>query len=148
MRDETQSDGLLDADQQAHRLSPVGYALLNVGMLWSQCKLQTLAFFNRPGKSKVKGVAISFSAEWYKTYQWLVLSSTTVKEFCAYCRSSKEKGLLTEKVAGGGDALITVLFNNLNKAWEGYVQHKNTPIHKKAVFKKELMKQPSVVAQN
>ena len=47
-----------------------------------------------------------FSPDRYKSYPWLVLCTTRSKVLCSYCSSCQKRGLLTEKVVGGGDACI------------------------------------------
>lgn len=88
-----------------------------------------------------------FSPEWYKTHSWLSLCTTRLKVFCAYCRCSNQKELLTEKIRGGGDAFLSIGFENWKKACESFVQHERSAIHQEAVLKRGLMKQPSVIAQ-
>lgn len=88
-----------------------------------------------------------FSPEWYRTYPRLLLCSTRSKVFCSYCRSSNQRGILTAKKAGGGDAFLTTGFDNWKRAHESFKQHEKSAIHKEAVLKRELMKQPSIAAQ-
>lgn len=66
---------------------------------------------------------------------------------CSYCSSCHKRGLLTEKVAGGGDAFLTTGFDNWKKAQEYFIQHEKSVIHREAVLKLELMKQPTVISQ-
>ena len=88
-----------------------------------------------------------FSPDWYKTYPWLVLCTTRSKVLCSYCSSCYKQGLLTEKVAGGGDAFLTTGFDNWKKAQEYFIQHEKSVIHRESVLKLELMKQPTVISQ-
>ena len=88
-----------------------------------------------------------FSPDWYKSYPWLVLCTTRSKVLCSYCSSCRKRGLPTEKVADGGDAFLTIGFDNWKKAQEYFVQHQKSIIHREAVLKLELMKQPTVISQ-
>lgn len=88
-----------------------------------------------------------FSPDWYKSFPWLVLCTTRSKALCSYCSSCHRRGLLTEKVAGGGDTFLTTGFNNWKKATEYFLQHEKSVIHRESVLKLELMKQPTITAQ-
>ena len=63
------------------------------------------------------------SLDWYKSYPWLVLCTTRSRTLCSYCSSCHKRGLLTEKVPGGGDAFLTTGFDNWKKAQEYFMQH-------------------------
>ena len=88
-----------------------------------------------------------FSPDWYKSFPWLVLCRTQSKALCSYCSSCHERGLLTEKVAGGGDIFLTTEFNNWKRATEYFLQHEKSIIHRECVLKLKLMKQPTITAQ-
>ena len=56
-------------------------------------------------------------------------------------------GLLTEKVASGGDTFLTTGFNNWKKETEYFLQHEKSVIPRESVLKLELMKQPTITVQ-
>ena len=71
------------------------------------------------------------------------MAATRLKVLCMYCSSCNKRGLLTEKVACGGDAFLFTGFDNWKKAQEYFIQHEKSVIHREAVLKLELMKQPT-----
>ena len=69
---------------------------------------------------------------------------TKLKAYCAYCRYSHKRGLLTDKL--GEAAFITAGFNNWKKALERFEHHSQSSIHREGVLKIELMKLPDIVS--
>ena len=88
-----------------------------------------------------------FSPNWYKDYKWLVLCSTRLKAFCSYCQQSDKKGLLSENRMGGGDAFLSSGFDNWKKARESFTVHEKSAVHREAMLKSALVKQPSIATQ-
>ena len=88
-----------------------------------------------------------FFPDWYKSYPWLVLCTIRSRALCSYCSSCHRRGLLTEKVPGGGDAFLTTEFDYWKRAQEYFMQHEKSVIHREAVLKLELMKQLTVISQ-
>ena len=117
----------------------------------AQCCQDTLEVFQVTDESilkktkKVQGHSRQFCPDWYRSYPWLVLCTTRLKAYCAYCRYCNERDLLTDKL--GEAAFVTTGFNNWKKALQRFEQHSQSSLHKEAVLKLELLKQPDVVAQ-
>ena len=88
-----------------------------------------------------------FSIEWYKHRTWLILCKSRLKAFCSQCRLAEKQGLLSEGRRGGGDSFLKQGFNNWKKALHSFSQHVESAMHKEAVLKLNLRKQPSVVLQ-
>ena len=116
----------------------------------SQCCQDTLDVFQVTDETvlkrskRVQGHTRQFYSEWFKNYPWLVLCVTKLKAFCAYYRYNHRRGLLTDKL--GEVAFSTTGFNNWKKALDCFEHHSQSSLHKEAVLKIELMKQPNVVS--
>ena len=86
-----------------------------------------------------------FSADWFKTYLWLLLCCTRLRAFCSCCRYNFQMGLIKER--RGGDAFIISGFDNWKKAHQCFMQHEKSLCHREAILKHQLMKQPTIQAQ-
>ena len=93
---------------------------------------------------RVQGHTRQFHSDWFKRYPWLVLCVTKLKALCAHCRYIHKRGLLTDKL--GEAAFITTGFKNWKKALHRSEDHSQSSLHKEAILKIELMKQPDVVS--
>ena len=71
-----------------------------------------------------------FSPEWFESYTWLVLCTTTLKAYCHFCKYCATQGLLFNKTVDS--AFVSVGFDNWKKAHERFKQHAQSISHKEA----------------
>ena len=86
-----------------------------------------------------------FSPEWFESYTWLVLCTTTLKAYCHYCKYCATQGLLFDKTVDS--AFVSVGFDNWKKAHERFKQHAQSISHREAMMKIDSMKRPGIEAQ-
>lgn len=89
-----------------------------------------------------------FRKEWYKSFEWLTLCSTTYKAFCTDCMKAKRNGLLTFS-AKMEQAFISTGFCNWKKAMGRFKEHESSACHKEAIAKLAILssKEPDIAAK-
>ena len=86
-----------------------------------------------------------FSSDWYDTYPWLVLCTTTLKAYCHFCKYCTKRGLLSDKHVDS--VFVNAGFDNWKKAHERFKQHAHSSSHRECLMKIEQMKKPGIDAQ-
>lgn len=100
----------------------------------SQCCQNTLNVYQEKDQNIIKQTkkiqgsrSRQFCVDWYKIYPWLVLCTTQLKAFCAYCRFCLMKKLIN---TDGDRAFVILGFSNWKKALERLDFHNRSSFHK------------------
>ena len=88
----------------------------------------------------------TFQPDWYNSYPWISLCPTNKSVFCYYCRTMKQKGLLT--FSSRQESVFSESgFKNWKKALERFKDHKASQAHRESIENQRLLHQPSVASQ-
>ena len=69
-----------------------------------------------------------FSSDWYDTYPWLVLCTTTLRAYCHFCKCCTKRCFLSDKHIDS--VFVNVGFDNWKKAHERFKQHAHSSSHR------------------
>lgn len=141
----SQSSAMLEASSSSHTITCVAPCCdLEAAISGLPYQAKSKRILDQTGK-KQGNKSRHFCAEWYKSYPWLVLCTTSFKAFCYLCKYCSSKGYLSDKSAD--EAFITNGFNNWKKAHERYKQHAKSNSHREAIMMVSQMRVPGIDAQ-
>lgn len=73
-------------------------------------------------------------SKWYKKHPWITVCTSTFKIFCAACRNTNQKGLLTFP-KNKRSAFVEDGFSNWKKATQRFREHEKSVMHHEALMK-------------